>query len=82
MVYNVKWHISPEDLNNLNKRTTSLGSKGSDQVVSDDKSDLDNIYMITSEGSKGSDKGVSDVKPDLDNLDMITSVGSTGSDRV
>ena len=38
----------------------SVGSKGSDKVVNDDKPDLNNLYMITSVGSKGPDRVASD----------------------
>ena len=47
MVHNTKGRISSEDLNNLDYGKTSLESKGSVKVVSDDKSDLDNnLYAM------------------------------------
>ena len=47
MVKYTKGRISSEDLNNLYNGKTSLESKGSDKVVSDDKSDRDNnIYAM------------------------------------
>ena len=40
MVYNTERGMSSEDQNNLDKATMSVSSKGSDKVVSDDKSDI------------------------------------------
>ena len=46
MVYNAEERISSKDLNNINKETASEGSKGSDETVSDAKSDLHNLDTI------------------------------------
>ena len=59
VVYNTEGRMSSEDLNNLNR--------GSDKVVCNDQSDLDNLYnMIASVGSKGSDRVMSDDKSNLE----------------
>ena len=47
MIYNTERHICSEDLNNLDKDTMSVESKGSDKVASDDTSVLDNLYNGT-----------------------------------
>ena len=46
MIYNTERHICSEDLNNLDKDTMSVESKGSDKVASDDTSVLDNLYNM------------------------------------
>ena len=61
MIYNTERHICSEDLNNLDKYTMSVESKGSDKVASDDTSVLDNLYNgTTGLGSKGSESVGSD----------------------
>ena len=53
--------MSSEYLSNLDKGTTSLGSKNLDKVVNNNKLDADNLYnRVTSLRSKGSDRLVSD----------------------
>ena len=44
MAYNTERRISSEDHNNLNKETTSVGSKSSHKVTSDNKPDLEFFY--------------------------------------
>ena len=62
MVYNNGGRVSLENLNNLGKRTTGVGSKGSGKIIiSSDTLNLDNLYYETTKlGSKGSDIIVSD----------------------
>ena len=53
-VYNTERRITSEDQNNLDKAIASVGSKCSDKVASDKKTDLDSLY----DGITNSQKGV------------------------
>ena len=71
IVYNTERRRSSEDLNNLDKKTLSVGSKGSNKIAGNNKLDVDNIYnRTTSLGSKSADTVVSD-KPNLESSKYI-----------